>query len=83
MAQVQRLVGEPLVLPPEEHRHRPRRAPRGVRSPLQQLFGLSGVMVTTASAHGAVKIKGLDRHVAADLVEQLTRSTEATPVDAT
>lgn len=53
------------------------------RSPIQQMFGLSGVMVTTASASGAVKIKGLDRDTAAELVESLTKRTEATPVDAT
>ncbi|GAA4946544.1 PH domain-containing protein [Actinoplanes utahensis] len=54
-----------------------------VRGPLQQMFGLSGVTVTTASAAGAVKINGLDQRVAAGLVERLTRSTEAIPVDAT
>jgi len=53
------------------------------RSPIQQMFGLSGVMVTTASAYGSVKIKGLDREVAAELVEHLTKATEATTVDAT
>ena len=53
-----------------------------IRGPLQQMFGLSGITVTTASAYGAVKIKGLDHRVAADLVDELTRSTEAVPVDA-
>lgn len=51
------------------------------RSPIQQMFGLSGVMVTTASAAGAVKIKGLDREVASELLEQLTKTAEATPVE--
>ncbi|WP_035796315.1 PH domain-containing protein [Kitasatospora mediocidica] len=50
-----------------------------LRGPLQQLFGLSGVTVTTASASGAVKIKGLDHQVAGDLVERLTRSAQAAP----
>ncbi|MGW7411070.1 PH domain-containing protein [Streptomyces sp. NPDC054863] len=54
-----------------------------VRGPLQQLFRLSGVTVTSASASGAVKINGLDRRTAADLVERLTRATQAVPGDAT
>ncbi|MFD3512332.1 PH domain-containing protein [Streptomyces sp. NPDC058657] len=54
-----------------------------VRGPLQQLFGLASVVVTTASAKGAVKIEGLDHEVAAELAEQLTRITGATPGDAT
>ncbi|GAB3958422.1 PH domain-containing protein [Actinoallomurus acanthiterrae] len=54
-----------------------------LRGPVQQLFGLSGVTVTTASTAGAVKIKGLDHRVATDLVQHLTRCTQATPGDAT
>lgn len=54
-----------------------------VRGPLQQLFGLATVVVTTASAKGAVKIDGLDHEVAAELAERLTRITGATPGDAT
>lgn len=54
-----------------------------VRGPLQQLFGLATVTVTTASAKGALKVEGLDAEVAADLVEQLTAVTQATPDDAT
>ncbi|MFI5807458.1 PH domain-containing protein [Streptomyces sp. NPDC051561] len=54
-----------------------------VRGPLQQLFGLSSVAVTTASAKGAVKIEGLDHEMAAELAEQLTQITGATPGDAT
>jgi membrane protein YdbS with pleckstrin-like domain len=53
-----------------------------LRGPVQQLFGLSGITVTTASTAGAVKINGLDRRVAADLVRHLTRCAEATPGDA-
>ncbi|MFD1931639.1 MULTISPECIES: PH domain-containing protein [Nonomuraea] len=54
-----------------------------VRGPLQQIFGLSGVKVTTASAAGSIKIQGLDRLLAADLVERLTARTQAVPGDAT
>lgn len=53
------------------------------RGPLQQWLGLSTVTVTTASTAGALKIKGLDRNEAADLVARLTAATEATPGDAT
>lgn len=54
-----------------------------VRGPLQQLFGLSSVTVTTASAAGPLTIDGLDRQVALDLVDRLTARTQATPGDAT
>nr|BFE83548.1 hypothetical protein GCM10020093_061490 [Planobispora longispora] len=54
-----------------------------LRSPLQQVFGLSGVKVTTASAAGSIKIQGLDRQLAADLVERLTARAQAVPGDAT
>lgn len=54
-----------------------------VRGPLEQLFRLATVTVTTASAKGAVRIEGLDHEVAADLVRQLTRITRDTPGDAT
>ncbi|TVL91771.1 hypothetical protein CD790_13765 [Streptomyces sp. SAJ15] len=54
-----------------------------LRGPIQQMFGLSGVTVTTASASGAVKIKGIDHQVAEELVAHLTRFTQATPEDAT
>ncbi|HVE96492.1 MAG TPA: PH domain-containing protein [Pseudonocardiaceae bacterium] len=53
------------------------------RGPLQQLFGLATVTVTTASAAGALRLAGLDRALAEDLVEQLTHTTQATPGDAT
>lgn len=53
------------------------------RGPLQQLLGLSTVTVTTASAAGAVEIEGLDHQSAADLAEELTRTTQSTPGDAT
>lgn len=53
------------------------------RGPLEQRFGLATVTVTTASAKGPLKIKGLDHNTAADLAELLTASTEAVPGDAT
>ncbi|OLO33976.1 hypothetical protein PZ61_0228140 [Streptomyces sp. MNU77] len=54
-----------------------------VRGPLEQLFRLATVTVTTASAKGAVRIAGLDHEVAADLARRLTRITRDTPGDAT
>ncbi|MEU0135983.1 PH domain-containing protein [Streptomyces sp. NPDC006296] len=54
-----------------------------VRGPLEQLFGLATVTVTTASAKGAVRIEGLTHEVAAGLTERLTRITRHTPGDAT
>jgi hypothetical protein len=53
------------------------------RGPLQQVFGLSSVRITTASAAGDVAIDGLDHLLAAELVETLTERTQATPGDAT
>lgn len=54
-----------------------------VRGPLEQLFRLATVTVTTASAKGAVRIEGLDHELAAGLAERLTRITRDTPGDAT
>ncbi|RCV48755.1 PH domain-containing protein [Marinitenerispora sediminis] len=53
------------------------------RGPLQRLFGLSTVTVTTASAAGAVGIAGLGRERAEALADLLTATTQATPGDAT
>lgn len=53
------------------------------RGPLEQVFGLTTVTVTTASAAGPVTITGLDRDTAARLVDDITRTTAATPGDAT
>ena len=50
---------------------------------LSRLLGLAQVTVTTASAAGPLRIEGLDRRVAEQLVEELTRRTEAEPGDAT
>ncbi|MFD6989598.1 PH domain-containing protein [Streptomyces sp. NPDC059943] len=54
-----------------------------VRGPLEQLFKLSTVIVTTASSKGAVRIEGLGHELAAELAERLTHITQATPGDAT
>ncbi|WP_240135877.1 PH domain-containing protein [Streptomyces sp. MUM 178J] len=54
-----------------------------MRGPLEQAFRLATVTVTTASARGEIRIQGLDHETAADLAEQLTRITQATPGDAT
>jgi uncharacterized protein len=53
------------------------------RGVFERLFKLANVTVTTASAHGPLKIEGLDRDVAADLALQLTEFTAATREDAT
>ncbi len=53
------------------------------RGPMEQVFGLANVTVTTASAAGPVKIHGLDRAVAERLVDHLTQQTQRTPGDAT
>jgi len=50
---------------------------------LERLFGLANVTVTTASAAGPIRIHGLRRDDASRLVDQLTRTTAATPGDAT
>ncbi|WP_336322262.1 PH domain-containing protein [Streptomyces lavendofoliae] len=54
-----------------------------VRGPLEQVFRLATVTVTTASAKGAIRIRGLDHELAAELAGRLTRITGATPGDAT
>ncbi|WP_435970722.1 PH domain-containing protein [Streptomyces sp. Qhu_M48] len=53
------------------------------RGPLEQLFRLATVTVTTASSKGALRIEGLDHELAADLAERLTAITQDTPGDAT
>jgi membrane protein YdbS with pleckstrin-like domain len=54
-----------------------------VRGPLQQLFGLATVTVTTASAHGAIELAGLDEAVAERVARDLTALVQQTPGDAT
>lgn len=53
------------------------------RGPLQQLFGLTNVTVTTASAAGPLSIDGLDADTAQRLVDDLTARTGAQQGDAT
>jgi membrane protein YdbS with pleckstrin-like domain len=53
------------------------------RGPLEQLFTLSNVTVTTASAAGPIRIHGLDRDRAQALVDELASAIEATRGDAT
>jgi uncharacterized protein len=53
------------------------------RGPFEQMFKLSNVTVTTASAAGPLRIHGLDRDVAQRLVDELTSITQATEDDAT
>jgi membrane protein YdbS with pleckstrin-like domain len=53
------------------------------RGPLEQLFGLTNLTVTTASAAGPLKIDGLDHETAQRLVDELTSATQAHPGDAT
>jgi membrane protein YdbS with pleckstrin-like domain len=53
------------------------------RGPFEQLFRLSTVTVTTASAAGPLKIVGLDRDEAQRLVDELVAAAELTRGDAT
>jgi membrane protein YdbS with pleckstrin-like domain len=53
------------------------------RGPIEQLFGLANVTVTTASAAGPIKIHGLERATADRLVDELTANTQASRGDAT
>lgn len=53
------------------------------RGPLEQIFGLANVTITTASAAGPLRVHGLDRETAQRLVDELTAETQATTGDAT
>ena len=53
------------------------------RGPLEQVFGLANVTVTTASAAGPLKIRGLDRDTAQRLVDELTAAAGTSRDDAT
>lgn len=53
------------------------------RGPLEQLFGLATVTVTTASAAGPLEIEGLELAVARELVETLTAAAVVEKGDAT
>nr|WP_249419816.1 PH domain-containing protein [Rhabdothermincola salaria] len=54
-----------------------------IRGPLEQVFGLATLRVTTASSAGAIDVVGLDDEVAARVAERLTAITQRTPDDAT
>ncbi|MEV6907317.1 PH domain-containing protein [Amycolatopsis sp. NPDC051071] len=53
------------------------------RDPVEQLFRLAKITVTTASAAGPVKIAGLDHTEALALAAELTKTTQAGRGDAT
>lgn len=53
------------------------------RGPLQRLFGLATVVVTTASSKGAVRISALDAALAEEMVDRLTLFAEDDQRDAT
>ena len=53
------------------------------RGPIEQLFSLANVTVTTASAAGPIRIHALDRALAQRLVDELTTITQASHGDAT
>ncbi len=54
-----------------------------VEGVFSRMFGLATVTVTTASAAGALEIAALDRPLARELVERLTRRADAVAGDAT
>jgi membrane protein YdbS with pleckstrin-like domain len=54
-----------------------------IKGPLQQLFGLATLRVTTAARQGGIVIDGLDAEVAAETAHRLTEITQLTPGDAT
>lgn len=51
--------------------------------PLERLFDLGTLTVTTASAAGPLRVSGLERTTVRRLVDELTRVTATTPGDAT
>lgn len=53
------------------------------QGPLEQLMGLATLAVTTASAHGAIYISGIDQEIAAETAQHLTQITELTDGDQT
>jgi membrane protein YdbS with pleckstrin-like domain len=53
------------------------------RGPIEQLFNLSNVTVTTASAKGPIKIHALDRPVAEHIVHWLTERAQQSRGDGT
>lgn len=53
------------------------------RDPVEQLFGLAKITVTTASAAGPLRISGLAHDRALALADELTKTTQAVRGDAT
>ncbi len=53
------------------------------RGPLERLFGLATVVVTTASSGGAVRIRSLDADLAEEIAQRLTVHAEGEQRDAT
>jgi uncharacterized protein len=53
------------------------------RGPIEAMFGLANVTITTASAAGPLKLHGLERSVAREISDQLTARTHALAADAT
>lgn len=53
------------------------------RGPFEQAFGLTNVTVTTASAAGPLKIRGMDRVTAEAMVHELTIRTQRSAGDGT
>lgn len=53
------------------------------RGPLERLFGLATVVVTTASSKGAVRIRSLDAELAEQIADRLTLRAEGDQRDAT
>jgi membrane protein YdbS with pleckstrin-like domain len=53
------------------------------RGPVEQIFGLANVTVTTASARGPIKIHALDREVADSTVAWLTERAQRSGGDGT
>ncbi|MBB5906337.1 hypothetical protein BKA25_000653 [Actinoalloteichus hymeniacidonis] len=53
-----------------------------VRGPLERMFGLATVTVTTASAKGALRIEGLDHELAEEIAQRLTEQTQSTAATA-
>jgi membrane protein YdbS with pleckstrin-like domain len=54
-----------------------------LRGPVEQVFRLARVTVTTGSSAGRVKITGLDAKIAADLVDDLAKAVEQRALDPT
>lgn len=53
------------------------------RGPLERVFGLATVVVTTASSKGAVRIRSLDADLAEEMAQRLTVRAEGDQRDAT